>query len=116
MSSFSGSAPPHSAGEGEALLRRVTVEELISQRRDPVDAETRLKAEAIVNAVRAGGEEALLAAALKFGDLQVRYSIALCVHKLWSATTCTCIVSRHIMKSSSQIAKCAHGFSCMNLC
>jgi hypothetical protein len=54
-----------------SLWKRLSPGDVLAQRRDPVDAETRGKAEAIVNDVKRNGEQALVATAIKLGDIKV---------------------------------------------
>ncbi len=51
------------------MLRRIEPGEVVLARRDPVDAATLSAAAAIMDEVRAGGVDALRAAAVRFGDL-----------------------------------------------
>jgi len=54
------------------LLKRLSPADVSAQRRDPVDAETRISAEKIVLDVKTNGQSALLSHATRLGDIKVR--------------------------------------------
>jgi len=53
------------------MLRVVSPAAVLAQRRDPVDAATRAAASTILDDVRTNGEKALIAQAIRLGDIKV---------------------------------------------
>jgi histidinol dehydrogenase len=60
-------------------LRRVSPDAVVALGSDPVDATTRAQAQAIIDAVRGGGEAALLETAVKFGDIKPGECLRACM-------------------------------------
>ncbi|MEE4272966.1 MAG: histidinol dehydrogenase [Thermoanaerobaculales bacterium] len=69
------------------MLRRLAREEIVVERRDPVDTATLARAGEIIEKVRAGGEEALRALATELGDLSPGQPLIIAGNDLDAART-----------------------------